>query len=180
MEIYVDATTIISLGNAGRLDLLNAFDGTVVVPDAVASEVTTEPANSNLRAFLDDGNAEESNAPGVSDATPEATAEAMDLLDEDDENGDVVLIASVIRHRRRGDGVAIVSDDRRVRRVAEGLGAEVTGTIGVVVRAVAEGRLDEPAGLALVERLDERGLHTTAELRTRTEELVRRAARDEE
>lgn len=176
MEIYVDATTVISLGNVGRLDLLTSFDAAIVIPDAVASEATTEPAHSNLRRFTNDDEAGCSNESDATDAARESIPRAMDLLNEDEVSGDVVLIGAVIRLQQTGDDVAVVSDDRRVRRVAEGLRAEVTGTVGVIVRAVSEGRLDEAAGLALVERLDERGLHMTAELRERAEELVRDAA----
>ncbi|WP_254524428.1 DUF3368 domain-containing protein [Natrinema caseinilyticum] len=72
-----------------------------------------------------------------------------------------------------GDGV--VSDDRRVRTVARGLGATVTGTIGVIVRATEEG-LPESDAKAIVRRLDEHGLHMTAELRDTANELVDEAA----
>ncbi|HET7325543.1 MAG TPA: hypothetical protein VFJ06_14540, partial [Halococcus sp.] len=66
--------------------------------------------------------------------------------------------------------------DRRVRRVAEGLGATVTGTIGVVVRAVSDGELTGEEGKQLIDRIDERGLHMTAQLHRRATELIENAA----
>ncbi|WP_313692207.1 hypothetical protein [Halorarum halobium] len=175
MEVYVDATTVISLGNVGRLDLLDAFDGRVLIPDEVAAEVTTEPAHSNLWQFLD-GTVPDDDGACVTDAVETSRVEARSLLNEDEVTGDVVLVGAVIRLQRADEDVAVVSDDRRVRRIAEGLCADVTGTVGVLVRAVSEDRLDGTDGVRLVERLDERGLHMTAELRARAEELVRNAA----
>ncbi|WP_207891154.1 DUF3368 domain-containing protein [Natrarchaeobius oligotrophus] len=81
------------------------------------------------------------------------------------------LIAAVLAHEDADDSVAIVSDDRRVRTVARGLGATVTGTVGVIVRAVEEG-LSPNEAKAIVRRVDEHGLHMTAELRDKAIELV--------
>lgn len=174
--IAVDATVLIALGNVGELQLLTVFEGQVRVPAAVASEVTTEPAESNLHAFVEPGTVVSPDTAEGTDETADPRAEAKELLGEPEENGDVSVIGTAIEHRRKGVDVAVLSDDRRVRRVAEGLGANVTGTIGVVVRAVSEGRLDATDGKQLVSRLDERGLHMTAELRERADELIESAA----
>jgi predicted nucleic acid-binding protein len=174
--IYADATVLIALGNANRLALLTVFDGRVVAAGAVWSEVTTEPAASGLRIAFDEGTVERSKPPDASDEGRKSRATAKELLDEGKTNGDVAIIGHVIRQRRNDDVVAVLSDDRRVRRVAEGLGATVTGTIGVVVRAVSDGELTGKEGKRLIERLDERGLHMTGELRRRAIELVEDAA----
>ncbi len=171
-QIEVDATVLIALGNAGRLDLLTVFDDHVTIPGVVAAEVTTEPATSNLNALLNSGKVGFSSPSDLSDETNEARAKAKELLNEDEINGDVALIGTVLQHRRKDVAVAVVSDDRRVRRVAEGLGAEVTGTVGVVVRAVSDGELTTDDGKRLIERIDERGLHMTANLRQRATELI--------
>ena len=71
--------------------------------------------------------------------------------------------------------MGVVSDDRRVRTVARGLGATVTGTIGVLVRAVEEG-LSEADAKTIVRRLDDYGLHMTAELRAGAIDLIESAA----
>jgi len=82
----------------------------------------------------------------MSDEARESEAPAKELLNEDETNGDVAIIGHVIRQHRNDGAVAVLSDDRRVRRVAEGLGATVTGTIGVVVRAVSDGELTSEGG----------------------------------
>lgn len=177
MNIYVDATTLIALGEVDELDLLTSFDGKLHIPASVKHEVTTEPANNNLKSFI-------RHRPVVSSTIldslfreeQEAKEEAKQILREDEMSGDVGLVAGIIISRRKDTGFALVSDDRRLRTVAEGLGARVTGTIGVVVRAVAEGRLTEQEAKELVRCLDNRGLHMTGELREKADELIEDAA----
>lgn len=174
MRIFVDATTLIALGTIGELDLLNRFDGEIVVPPAVATEVTTEPAATNLEAVLASNDVDEERTDGpVEPPTidPKYVDRAKSVLDESDQNGDVQLIAEVLRSKGAESQVAIVSDDKRVRTVARGFGARVTGTIGVVVRAVDDG-LSAEDGKDLVRRIDEVGLHMTGELRDRAFELI--------
>lgn len=175
-SIYVDATTLISLGTVGRLDLLTVFDDRVTITSTVASEVTTEPAASNLHALLNSGTIGISSPSVLFDESNEARDEAKGLLNEETMNGDVAIIGNVIQQRRKDVAVAVISDDRRVRRVAEGLGAEVTGTVGIIVRAVADSELTKEEGVRLVERIDERGLHMTAQLRQQAIELIEDAA----
>ncbi|QZY00484.1 hypothetical protein [Halobaculum rubrum] len=177
-EILVDATTLIALGNVDALSLLSTFDGPILVPRPVAAEVTIEPASTALERAVDSDVIEISTA-RTRDESDAGFSDARHLLGDDETNGDVALIADILRRGSEPD-VAVVSDDRRVRRVAEGLGAAVTGTIGVVIRGVADECLDEEAALSLLDRLEERGLHTTTSLRTRAERLIRDAAGDRE
>ncbi len=162
MRIYVDATTLIALGTVGELDLLTNFDGEVVVPSAVRDEVTTEPAQTNVERFV--GREDVRTGDPVLN---EVLEEARGVLGGDDDNGDVWIVASVLSH----DDTAVISDDRRVRTVARGFGATVTGTVGVVVRAVDEGMTAEEAK-ETVRRIDQNGLHMTAELREKAYELI--------
>jgi len=60
--------------------------------------------------------------------------------------------------------VGIVSDDQRVRTTARRLGASVTGTIGVVVRAVKD-RLGREKVHTLVQQIDSHGTYMTGTLR---------------
>ena len=181
MNVYVDATTLIALGEVGELDLLTTLDGRLCILSPVEDEVTTEPADSNLRRFMTRSPVSLS---GVSvhifDETQEAKEEAQRILGEDEMNGDLAIVTMIVRLENKGIDSAVISDDRRLRTVAEGLGVRVTGTIGVVVRAVAEGRLTEGEAKDLVRRLDSRGLHMTGELRERADELIENAARENE
>lgn len=180
MSVFIDATTLIALGEVGELDLLTSFDGELRIPEAVVDEVTTEPAEENLQRFANRNQIPTLELP---DPLPrglrEAKEDAKRILDEDEINGDVAILMAVLGHEEEGNDVALVSDDRRLRTVAEGLGARVTGTIGVVVRAVAEGRLAEQEAKDLVRRLDSHGLHMTGELRERADELIEDATQED-
>lgn len=167
MSVYLDATTLIALGSVDELDLLTAFDRDLVVLDSVSEEVTTDPARTALQQFRD------TTEVGTSEPIDEAAIEqAKDMLGETAQNGDVALIARVLAD----DAVAVVSDDQRVRTMARTLGATVTGTIGVVVRAVSAGRITTDEGTELVRRLDSHGLHLTGELREQADDLIAEAA----
>ncbi|MFC7155648.1 hypothetical protein ACFQPA_09275 [Halomarina halobia] len=169
MIVLLDATTLISLGTARELDVLHCLDGELTIPSEVLGEVTTEPARSQVERFTANERVR------VVDDVPFRDA-ALSILGDDEVTGDAQIVGLVRRVDARGDRVAVVSDDRRVRTVARGLDAAVTGTIGVVVRAVETSRLDPDEARALVRRIDAHGLHTTGELRERAYELIDDAA----
>lgn len=170
MNAYVDATVLIGLGGLGELDHLAAFDARPVVVPAVRDEVTTEPARTALDRAI------EADVLWLgSDPPADVTARAADVLGDPASAADTHLIAALMRELDAGDPVAVVSDDRRVRTLARGLGATVTGTVGVVVRAVREG-LDPAEATALIRRLDRSGLHMTASLRERAVGLIEEAS----
>jgi predicted nucleic acid-binding protein len=161
MKVYVDATALIALGTIGELGLLTNFDGEAVVLPGVVKEVTTEPARTNVKRFI------EREGANADDRAQEYTGEAADILGENEENGDVQIVAAVLAREE----AAVVSDDRRVRSVCDGLGATVTGTVGMVVRAVEAGMSAEEAK-DMIRRVDGQGLHMTAELRETAYDLV--------
>lgn len=178
MRLYADATTLIALGTVGELGLLTNFDGVLAVPDRVREEITTEPARTNVERFC----SRESVRTGEDVLLDDRfVSQARTILDEEEANGDVVLIAAVLAHADDDakPDVGVVSDDARVRTVADGLGATVTGTVGVVVRAVQEGT-DSGEAKELVRRLDGHGLHMTGELRETAFRLVDEAADERE
>ena len=170
MRVYFDATTLIALGSVDALDLLNVLDSEIVILDRISSEVTTEPARTALQQFREETDL---GSPTAVDETDIEQAQTM--LGEQEQNGDVALIARVLAH---DDDIAVVSDDQRVRTMARTLGATVTGTIGIVVRAVSAGRLTAEEAKDLVRRLDSHGLHMTGELREQADELIDDAAAD--
>ncbi|RLM71399.1 hypothetical protein DVK05_01260 [Halorubrum sp. Atlit-8R] len=170
-RIFLDATTLIVLGTIGELEQLTSFSGTLVVLPTVQREVTTEPAQTNLSRFIAQD--------AVATADPvvqDRVEQAKEVLGEVEQNGDVSLIAAVLAYTAEERPVGVVSDDQRVRTTARGLGATVTGTVGVIVRAVEEG-LDREAAHDLVRRIDSHGLHMTGTLREKADELIDEAAR---
>lgn len=170
--VLLDATTLIALGAIDELDLLRTLDGNVLIPERVAAEVTTEPARTNLETFLDRDDVDLLHTP----TTHETVATAASILDAGAVDGDVELLAAVLSFDDE-TAVGVVSDDRRVRTISNGLGATVTGTIGVIVRAVYEG-VPVAEGKELVKRIDSHGLHMTGELRETAYDLIEAAADD--
>jgi len=170
VNVYVDATVLISLGNVGELERLGALEAQPVVIPTIRDEVTTEPARTALDRVLEAGQVKLASEPPAA-----STARAADILDESEAAADTRLIAAITRDLDADEPVAVVSDDRRVRTIAQGLGVTVTGTIGVVVRAVAEG-YDAADAKTLIRHLDRFGLHMTATLRERAVQLVDEAA----
>ena len=169
-RIFLDATTLIALGTIGELKQLTSFTGELVILPAVKNEVTTEPAQTNLNRFIDQY-AVETTDPAAQDRVQQAKA----VLGENEQNGDVSLIAAVLADTAADRPVGVVSDDQRVRTTARGLGATVTGTVGVIIRAVEDG-LDREEAYTLVRRIDSHGLHMTGELRDKAYSLIDTAA----
>ncbi|MCL9817454.1 hypothetical protein [Natronocalculus amylovorans] len=169
-RIFVDATTLIALGTIGELALLTNFSGDLVVVPRVQHEVTTEPAQTNLSRFI--------SRYDIAQTDPHIASfreQSMKTLGEKTPNGDVDIIAAVLGHTADTQSVGVVSDDRRVRTVARGLGATVTGTIGVVVRAVSTG-VSAQTGRDIIDRIDSNGLHMTGSLRQQAYTLIDDAA----
>lgn len=162
-RIYVGPTSLYELGQVGELTLLGAFDGVPVVPRPVIEEVQLEPTATNLAELLETEPVET----GVDEAHLE---QAQSLLGEKDIGAAVTVLAGVLAHRDPEDrsAVAVVSEDRTVRRMAQGLGAAVTSSFGVVVRAAVEDdSLSATQAKRIIRRMDQHGLHLTGELRER-------------
>lgn len=171
MNWYVDSSVLVALGSSDALDHLTALDGRPVVLPTVRAEVETEPEATNLDRFCDRHDVE---------ADDPDLDRALDVLGDSEPTGDAAVVGAVLARQRADDPVGVVADDRRVRNTARGLGATVTGTVGVVVRAVAVGELSAEDGKALVRHVDSRGFHMTGELRERAYELVEEAAHEDE
>lgn len=165
----LDASVLIALGRQHALHLLTAL-GEIAVPAQVRDEVTQEPEATNLTDFIAGEDAHVM-------ATPETAVErARHILDDDGITGDAAVIAAVLATDDDGDERGVASDDRRIRTIAEGLGADVTGTIGVIVKAVHQGRLAPEAAKKLVRDIDRRGFHMTGDLRDTADRLINLAA----
>lgn len=161
-RIYVGPTALYSLGQVGELSLLDAFDGDIVIPEPVIDEVQVEPTATNLTEYRENG---------IDTGVDEAHVDqARSLLGDADLGAAVTVLAGVLAYRDSNDrsAVAVVSEDRTVRRMAQGLGAEVTSSFGVVVRAAIEDKYLKPTqAKRIVRRIDQHGMHLTGELRER-------------
>ena len=160
--ILVDATPLYDLGQVGELDLLDAFEGDISIPEAVIDEVTVEPAATNLARYVEEGDV------ATDPAVEGHLADARALLDAAAETSDVAVVAALLAARAAEEDAALVSDDRRLRAIADGLGATVTGTFGVVVRASMDDKyFPTSQAKRVIRRTDHNGTQMTGRLRER-------------
>jgi predicted nucleic acid-binding protein len=142
----VNASPLILLGKTGHLDLLAALTDTIVVPQAVAKEVSAKPDGAAILAELT-GNP----AYRVVGSEPAPS----EVLAWDLGAGETQVITHALRH----GADRVVLDDLEARRCAKAMGVRVIGTLGVVGRAKARGRIAQAA--PVVERLRRTGLYVS-------------------
>jgi predicted nucleic acid-binding protein len=152
----VDASPLILLGKAGCLDLLDALADLMVIPQAVADEVAVKADGAIILQQL---------AKNPSYYIVDNTAVPPEIQSWDLGAGET----QVITHGQRDSADRLVIDDLEARRCARALHLRVIGTLGIVGRAKAAGRL-ERAGPVIV-RLRETGLYVS-------ESIVRRLLRE--
>lgn len=161
--ILVDATTLYELGQIGELELLDSFEGEIVILDAVTAEVGVEPAATNLERYV-----EEYDVATTVEGVAEFEDDAMGLLAADERTSDVALVAALLAGRERDDEVSLVSGDKRLRAIADGLGATVTSAFGVVVRATKDDKyFSATQAKRVIRRTDHHGVQMTGTLRER-------------
>ena len=139
-----DASPIILLAKAGRPGLLSAPAQDLLVPKVVAEEIRQGPPEDPAREWLEE----------VGERFVEATNPVEpEIAAWDLGQGESRVLSSACRR----EGWTAVVDDGAARRCAQGLGVPTVGTLGVLVVAKKEGRLDkvEPA----IEQLRRAGLH---------------------
>ena len=155
--LVVNASPLIHLAEAGRLDLLRDAGARVWVPEPVAREIRTY---------------------GVDDPTARALAEmawlvvwptpavSEDILTWDLGPGESSVLALA---RANADSVAVI-DDLPARRCAQALGIALRGTVGLVLLAKRAGRI--PSARQVIETLRERGMFLSDSVIERALSLV--------
>ena len=143
--IVSNSSPLIHLAMIGRLDLLKLLFDRVFIPSTVKMEVVDRgKEEGKADAFLIEGEIENGwivvEDPGYS---------AEDIADSagiDAGEAEAIMLA-------RSRQCLVLIDDLAARRFASGLGLEVTGSIGVVVRAVKVGLISRDEGLDVLDKL---------------------------
>ena len=128
-RIVVNSTPIIVLGNSGNLDLLKYVFGSIVIPEAVLSEVTSKNDDA-AKALL--------RFPHWIEVKKAPRPAEMSLLPAKLHAGEI----EVILLARQIDADAVVLDDNAARKAASFLGLQVTGTLGVLLAAKQLGHIE--------------------------------------
>jgi predicted nucleic acid-binding protein len=143
--VVVNASPLIFLGRAERLELLRLFSGRVLVPEMVWAEILRrgegDPAVSALTNAA--GWIEIVEAPEI---PPSVQAWGLGP-------GESAVLALSLQE---GNATAVL-DDLAARRCAAALGVPLRGTLGIVLAAKRQGRI--PAARPVLEHLLRTGLY---------------------
>jgi predicted nucleic acid-binding protein len=135
--IVVNASPLIFLGNAGRLDLLRATGASrIIVPQAVFDEVTATQHDDRAAGALAESDWIERVAP--IDLPPTITEWDLGF----GESAVIAVALGIV-------GARPVIDDLAGRRCALALGLDVMGTLGVVIVAHRRGQVEDPRRVLL-------------------------------
>lgn len=142
MTAISNAGPLIHLAKIGRLSLLKEIFGEIVIPRTVKVEVVDKGKETGKPdAFLIDG----VNWIKVVEDPPDADQLAEKVGIHRGEAYAILLAKSL--------NVPVLLDDSDARKFASGLGLEVVGSIGVIVRAVRLGVISKDDGLKDLEKL---------------------------
>ena len=161
-RLVLDSTVIIALGILQRYDLLR---WQVLIPEGVLVELKSELAQTTLATLKKEEKAE------IMRPNAEMRKKALAILGDQEETGDSDLIATVLEL----EDVVIATDDRRLRTICKVLGAQVTGTLGIIVDAVQRGFLSGEEGKELLKKLDASGFRMTVALYEKALALMKKA-----
>lgn len=168
-RLLVDASVLITLAEIDSLRLLRRTAGEVVVPRAVEAEVSADPAQSALEDAVDDGwihteHADEVDDDSLADAAAHLGADAQ----TDVVTGDVALLAIALASAE----AVVVSDDKPLRKTCKALSIPLSGSIGVLIRAVERGDLSADGAKSKLLAMDEVGARLSVTLLRRAEAMI--------
>jgi len=143
--VVSDTTVLISLAKTGFLWVLEKLWPSVIIPAAVRNEV--------LRGI-----------PGSKEVTEAFGSGWLSVKEVRDQRLARIMQQSILRGRGECECVvlaveigaaAILTDDKKARRIAKESGIEVVGTLGLLVHAVSESVLTREEALEAVQKLQE-------------------------
>jgi predicted nucleic acid-binding protein len=142
--IICNATPLIALARIGQLALLRKVVGTLVIPEAVAREIS-------VYSDIQHGVIDLAQEPWISVQTVQSEAQVHLLLPTLD-RGEAEVIALALE---RAAGLVLI-DELTGRKVAESLHLTVSGTVGILIRAKQMGEIS--AVKPLLEEMIQRGI----------------------
>lgn len=128
MKVISNSSPLVDFTTLGRLDLLQKIYGTLVIPEAVYQEVRVVGQGYPGRAAIEQANwiVRET----VSDRTAVAALHSLG-------RGEAEAIILAVEN----PGALLIVDDRRGRLAALNMGANIIGTLGVLLVAKRQGLL---------------------------------------
>jgi predicted nucleic acid-binding protein len=127
----VNASPVIALARVGQVELLNRLPEQIILPQAVAKEISAGSENDPARQAVEDGLFEIVETP-----PPPPEILAWDLG-----KGETAVLSFALSHP---DWTAIL-DDGAARRCAKSFSLSITGTLTVVILAKQSGLIESAA-----------------------------------
>ncbi|NMF86635.1 DUF3368 domain-containing protein [Nodosilinea sp. P-1105] len=156
MRIVSNTSPILNLAIVGQLDLLRQQFGQIQIPPAVLDELKTDeerPGSQSIRAAL---------TAGWIQVQPFSNQSLVQLLRQSLDGGEAAAIALALE--QQADWILL--DERDGRKVAKSLGLQVTGVLGVLLRAKESGDLP-PLQPVLKDLIQNAGFRISSELLTK-------------
>lgn len=128
MIVVSDTTPIISLIKINRLDLLKELFNEVLIPDAVFRELTTNTVFANEAQIV-----RTSSFLKVSSVQNHKALQLLQAVSGlDDGESEAIILADELK------ASVLVMDEKKGRKVAQKMGIQITGTVGILIQAYDE------------------------------------------
>ena len=155
-KVIVNSTPLISLCKVGLLDLLKKQYGEITIPEAVFHEVCKK--NDTVREQI-------SSADWIHiERITETKSKKMYKAKLHDGEVEVMILAQ----EQQGEHLVII-DDGPARKTAEYLGLNLTGTIGVLIKAKMNGHID--AVMPVIKEMERHGIYMSNDLKARVKRI---------
>ena len=154
-KVIVNSTPLIALSKVGRLDILRQMYGRVTVPGAVFQEVTVK--NDTVRKEILDSEWIDI------EAVPDLKDRKMYSAKLHAGEVEVMILAQKMTDH------LVVIDDRAARKTAEFLGLKLTGTLGVLLKAKANGLI--PKVMPIIECMEAHEIFLSQNLQDKIRKL---------
>ena len=132
MIVVSDATPIISLIKAGKLELLGQFYDEVFLPAAVYNEVCRNPAFSAEAALIQSCGFIQTKTVRHAQSVKILRSAGLDLGESE-----AIVLADTLP-----DALLLI-DERKGRQIAQNMGIRIIGTLGILLRAKEIGLIDQ-------------------------------------
>ncbi len=149
MIVISDASSVIALVAIGELDLLRQLYEQVFITDVVRSEIHHE-------------------LPEWIAVTTEYDPQQYQILELELDAGEASAIALAMAN----PGCRVILDESKGRSVAKRLGLQVTGTIGILIKAKEQGLIE--SGEEILSKLEAHGFWLSERLKKQIAERLRK------
>ena len=170
--LLVDASVLITLAEIDQFALLATLGGNVAVPATVDAEVVAEPAASRLDWAIEKGWIRRLDV--LQREELERAASHLGHPLDGELSGDTALLTRALVV----PNPVVVTDDKPLRKTCKALSIPVSGSIGVLVRTVELGALDEREAKDALYAMDEVSARLSVSLVRRAERLIEEAVEE--